>query len=201
MIVEVSIGEAVDKYSILELKIKKIDDLEKKIEIEKELVALNKCKEYISLYPFFYTLLIYVNELIWDKTNIVKQIKYTNSEFAVLTNEIFDLNQKRFRIKNWFNLLTTSNIKEQKSYATTYCEIIIDKENDIYEKNPEINYLLLEYDIVNFRTNVDLNKITHVFKNPNIITDNTINIIHQKNLVSLDNYTIPHEINRTIFTL
>ena len=44
MKVEVSIGEAIDKLSILELKMKKITNEHKKIEIQKEINVLQDCK-------------------------------------------------------------------------------------------------------------------------------------------------------------
>ena len=40
MKIEVSLGEAIDKYSILELKKKKITDVNKLIEIKKEIDVL-----------------------------------------------------------------------------------------------------------------------------------------------------------------
>ena len=72
MNIEVSIGEAVDKYSILEIKLKRILEKEKQIEINKELLALTPCKPYILQHSFYYKLLVYVNEQIWDMTNIIK---------------------------------------------------------------------------------------------------------------------------------
>lgn len=143
MKVEVSIGEAIDKLSILHLKIKKIVDETKKIEIQKEIDCL-ECDTYIKQYDYFYNLLMYVNEKIWDLTDIVK----TNPpNYAEISKDIFDYNQKRFRIKNWFNLLTNSNIKEQKSYAVTNCYIEVD-ETICFSKLSQICYLALEYDTI-----------------------------------------------------
>ena len=45
MKVDVSLGEAIDKYSILEIKLKNITDQSKQLEIQKEIDALNKCKQ------------------------------------------------------------------------------------------------------------------------------------------------------------
>jgi hypothetical protein len=137
---------------------------------------------------------MFVNEQIWDKTNIIKEMNYDNNNFSILSNEIFDLNQKRYRIKSWFNILTNSDIKEQKSYATTYCEIIIDKEEHIYTKIPEINYLLLEYDQVIFNITFELIKITNIFKNPNIINDKeSLNNSFVTKSINLDTFEIPKE--------
>ena len=152
MKVEVSIGEVIDKLSILEIKYQKILDESKRIEIQKEINELQECQLYKNKYTFLYRLLVYVNTKICEITDIVKQIKIYDSEFANLSNSIFEYNQKRFRIKNWFNLLTSSEIKEQKSYGLTKCVIKINNEESIYDKIAEINYLLLEYDIVIFDT-------------------------------------------------
>ena len=53
MNVSVSVGEAVDKLSILELKYKKITDENKRVEIKKEIDYLNQCEKYKNDYPFF----------------------------------------------------------------------------------------------------------------------------------------------------
>ncbi len=147
MKIEVSLGEAIDKYSILELKLQKITDESKLIEIKKELDELyDYCNPYIVSFTFFYKLLKYVNGVIWDLTNVIKRMNVSDPQFAIVSNEIFEMNQKRFRIKNWFNIITDSTLKEQKSYNSTCFKIIIENIDDIYHKIPEINYLSLEFD-------------------------------------------------------
>jgi len=150
MNVFVSVGEAVDKLSILELKYKKIADENKRVEIKKEIDCLNQCEKYKNDYSFFYKLLLYINEKIWVMTDKIKTMvpDVDTLDFAKLSSLIFDYNQKRFRIKNWFNLLVNSELKEQKSYGSTYCNIKFTNEEDVLNKIPEINYLLLEYDII-----------------------------------------------------
>jgi hypothetical protein len=167
MFVEVSIGEALDKLCILELKMKKINDENKKKEIQKEINALSECKKSKKDYVFYYDLLFYVNEIIWDKTEIMKKLTVTDSNFSTISNDIFEFNQKRFRIKNWLNLLSESTIKEQKSYGLSCCQIVIKDEKSIHNKIPEINYLALEYDSVIIVSNCE-NKLKHIFKTPTI---------------------------------
>ena len=53
MKIEVSIGEAIDKLSILELKLKKINNEEKKKEIVKEIKVLDECYTYIKKYCLY----------------------------------------------------------------------------------------------------------------------------------------------------
>lgn len=167
MIVEVSIGEAIDKLSILEIKLKKIADENKQIEIQKEINALQECHQYKS-YDLYYKLLMYVNEKIWDMTDVIKSITIENPNFAYLSNKIFEFNQKRFRVKNWYNLIACSNIKEQKSYSLSQCNIFIKDENTFYNKIPEIIFLALEYDRINIVSNFN-DKISNILKIPTII--------------------------------
>ena len=146
MKVEISIGEAIDKYSILEIKNNKINDESKLNEIKNELSKLDECKSFIEKDFFLYNILIYINTEIWNMTNTIKSMNVTDEKYAIISKNIFDFNQKRFRVKNMFNKIFDSNILEQKSYFNTYCELIIDNEETIYDKITEINYLLFEYD-------------------------------------------------------
>ena len=88
MKIEVSIGEAIDKLSILEIKMKKIEDENKKIEIQKEINVLHDCESYKSKNEFYYNLLVYVNEKIWDMTDIIKSITVDDPQFSLISNQI-----------------------------------------------------------------------------------------------------------------
>ena len=194
MKLEVSIGEAIDKYSILELKYRKISDTNKQYEVQKELSILYECKEYIQKYRFFYQLLNYVNESIWDMTNIIKGKSPEDPEYAMISHQIFEFNQKRFRIKNWFNIVSCSNLKEQKSYSLSHCRIIITNEQTIYDKIPEIHFLSLEYDSISFETPyIDI--IKRLFSIPTIDYNSDID----NNRVLLEDFLISE--NRHIFEL
>ena len=167
--IEASIGEIMDKYSILELKTKYIFDEIKLKEIKKEMDMLYKNID-LSQFSYFYKLLLYINEQIWIDTDIIKSITLNAdnvSLFAETSNNIFINNQKRFRLKTYFNVLHNSNINEQKGYKNNICFIDIDNENDIYNKIPEINYLLISYDIIYFSIKYKT-IINALFINPNI---------------------------------
>jgi hypothetical protein len=191
MKVEVSLGEAIDKLNILELKMKKISNKEKCKEIQKEINELYEFKSYKSKYTFFYNLLTFVNETIWDTTDIIKKMDFNNHLFGKLSNKIFEFNQKRFRIKSWFNTLECSNIKEQKSYDLIKLYITANSINEINEKIAEINYLLLEYDNVFFINNDELliNTMKSIFKQPNLYY---LNNNHETNIniIKLNDYII-----------
>lgn len=152
MKIEVSVGEAIDKLSILHLKQKKIQNQQKLVEIEKEIRELSLCNDLIKKHSDYYRQLMYVNEEIWDMTDIIKSMNVNENPqlFSSISNKIFNFNQKRFRLKNLFNNLVDSSLKEQKSYAATCCKIYIENLNILFDKFTEINYLCIEYDKVCF---------------------------------------------------
>lgn len=153
MLIEVSIGEIIDKLTILELKLEKIKDDHKLIEIKKEIKILSNINNIKDKYIFYYNLLKYINDKIWIMTDLIKLINYDNEEFSYISFQIFEFNQKRFRIKHFFNIINESNIKEQKSYNQKNIILCIEDENLINNKIKEINYLFIEYDniIINIK--------------------------------------------------
>ena len=120
---EISIGELIDKISILKIKETKLtnDDLIKEVKNEKKellstLSALNLDREIID--PILKSL-TEVNSLLWDiednLRNFEKQDKF-DDEFVENARKVYKLNDERFSLKNTLNLEFDSNIKEVKSY-------------------------------------------------------------------------------------
>jgi len=181
MFIEVSIGEVVDKMSILELKLKFIKNEEQLKEIKKEILALSVCNNYICNNKFYYNLLLYVNEQIWNMTDIIKKNNIDIVEFAKISNEIFEFNQKRFRLKNFFNIVNNSNLKEQKSYSKNNCLIKINNNKTFLNKQPEINFLSIEYDTLSFECDF-ISEIQKIITIPNIIYENNAEYIKSINL-------------------
>jgi hypothetical protein len=188
MLIEVSIGEVVDKMSILELKLKFIKNEDQQKEINKEILALSICNNYIDNNKFYYNLLLYVNERIWNMTDIIKKNNIDIVEFAKISNEIFEFNQKRFRLKNFFNIVNNSNLKEQKSYSKNNCLIRINNYDTLLNKQSEINFLSIEYDTLSFKCDIlssecdFISKIQKIITIPNIIYKNNIEYIKYINL-------------------
>lgn len=198
MRLEVSIGEAIDKLSILELKLLKITNESKKEEIQKEINELSECKKYKDHY-LYYNLLMYVNEKIWDMTDTIKNLAVDDSNFAIISNQIFEFNQKRFRIKNWYNLIYNSNIKEQKSYSLSQCKIIINNKNTFYKKISELLFLALEYDCIYISS--DFNDIiTNIVRIPTVnyvdVHDNSVT-----NVIYLENFEVDDKKSLKFFEL
>jgi hypothetical protein len=191
MKVEVSLGEAVDKLSILEIKIEKIKDETKKIEIQKEIDALTECEKYKN--TLFYDLLLYVNEKIWDTTDQIKKITKHDTSFASLADAIFELNQKRFRIKNWYNLSDASSLKEQKSYDRVQCNVLIDDLSTFYDKLPVVYSICLDYDHVTIVSNF-AETIQSVLNIPTVFYSETADVTEHS--IDLKSYEIEKEMLR-----
>lgn len=108
----VSIGEAVDKLTILDIKCKKISDPEKLAHCKTEYNELyGELHHYVSEYPFYYRLLYHINDEIWAIQDAFRQCP--TAEKCVL---ILDKNDMRYRIKALVNNLTNSHLREQKGY-------------------------------------------------------------------------------------
>ncbi len=120
MNLEISYGEAFDRLSILEIKQTQIQDSAKQVHIQRELQAYKPLQDLYQTptYFLFYKLLRFVNQSIWDDTNIVKQLHVQDHNYAIFAARIFDSNQYRFRLKTILNQLHNDTIQEQKSYAT-----------------------------------------------------------------------------------
>lgn len=119
--VDISVGELVDKITILEIKLQRIDNLNKKKFIEKELQVLNEVYTRIADLnsETLKTKLLYINNKLWDiEDNIrVKDSKNEfDDEFIKLAKSVYVTNDERFKLKNEINLLYNSFIQEQKSY-------------------------------------------------------------------------------------
>lgn len=142
MNIVVSVGEVIDKLSILELKHRFITDEEKLREVAREIDEL--CCVFSYKNTVYYECLMSVNESIWKMTDIIKTKTLQSTEYAEVAHRIFEYNQQRFRIKNIFNRALGSVVKEQKSYAAAVATI---SKKDVME-GKNILQLTLEYDII-----------------------------------------------------
>lgn len=148
MLIEISYGEALDRLSILEIKMSEIHDERKRAEIQKEIESLSELGGVKAKLTYYYTLLLEVNRKIWDLTNDIKSMKSTDTSFASIADKIFNLNQSRFRVKCIVNKISESRIQEQKSYGLTHVYIRLGIEH-ITILLKSLSLLSLEYDIVN----------------------------------------------------
>ena len=115
MLVEISKAELIDKITILEIKIEKIKNEEKLVNVRKELDILQKLEFETNLKKD----LKHVNALLWeveDRLRILEKEKNFNYEFITKARMVYMLNDMRADIKKTINLETQSNIIEEKSY-------------------------------------------------------------------------------------
>lgn len=120
--IPVSVGELIDKLSILEVKKNKISNIEKLNFIQKEFDLLyDMSYDYLSNSEInnLYKSLIEVNYKLWDiedELRILESEKDWGSKFVKLARLVYFTNDERFSIKNQINLITESEIREQKEY-------------------------------------------------------------------------------------
>ena len=125
ILVEVSVGELLDKISILEIKKDKIKDPEKLEYIKDELSILreefkNNVKSDSKIDMLYQSLKI-VNLRLWtiedDKRKCEKEKDFSEN-FIKLSRDVHILNDDRAKIKLEINNYTGSKIKEIKEYTS-----------------------------------------------------------------------------------
>ena len=125
IIVEVSVGELLDKISILEIKQEKIKDLEKLKFISDEHAVLkdqlNKNVKSNDEIEKLFQSLKEINAKLWvieDDKRLCEKEKDFTEKFIKLSRDVHFLNDDRAKIKLEINNLTGSKIKEIKEYTS-----------------------------------------------------------------------------------
>ena len=124
MLVEISNGELLDKISILELKLLKIEDEEKLTNIMVEFDALNPLvielfEKHDGQLQNHYLELAKINGQLWDIEDWIRDCereKRFDKEFVELAHSVYITNDKRCEVKKLINILTSSGLVEEKSY-------------------------------------------------------------------------------------
>ena len=123
--VPVSVGEVLDKITILEIKLAHISDSAKRANVQNELDALlplvagdafttNQMQGLVAE-------LKAVNEALWDIEDDIREkeaAKSFDAEFIKLARAVYVTNDKRAEIKKQINLETGSALIEEKSYES-----------------------------------------------------------------------------------
>ena len=124
IIVEVSIGELLDKISILEIKQEKIKDPEKLKFISKEHSILkdqlDKNVKSVDKLDELFQSLKEINAKLWvieDEKRLCEKQKDFTEKFIKLSRDVHFLNDDRAKIKLEINNHTGSTIKEIKEYT------------------------------------------------------------------------------------
>lgn len=121
--IPISLGELLDKISILEIKNKKILDESKILNIKKELNGLKKVLDEsninLSETNSLYNKLYKINLTLWeieDSIRVLEKNENFGEKFIELARAVYKTNDQRFEVKNDINKLFNSEFVEEKSY-------------------------------------------------------------------------------------
>ena len=125
ILAEISVGELFDKITILNIKTKKISDNDKLRNIHTELKTLNDQSKKITVSDAqalndLVLKLQQINEDLWDIENFKRECeakKDFGESFIKLSRDVHFKNDKRAVIKKEINLLSNSQIVEEKEYS------------------------------------------------------------------------------------
>ena len=125
MKIEVSTGELVDKLSILEIKLLNIKDKGKTKNVYKELETLNPYfQDLLDVYGVeiknLYIKISEINKVLWDIEDAIRDKEAAeefDKEFVELARSVYITNDQRAAVKKEINLLTKSELIEEKSYS------------------------------------------------------------------------------------
>lgn len=121
MKIQVSVGEIVDKLSILQIKTSLINDEEKLKNVKNEYdylynIVFNEMK--IEQSDFFD--MVSINQKLWkieDDIRDKERDKNFDSEFVELARSVYVTNDKRAEVKKGINFKYGSEFVEEKSYS------------------------------------------------------------------------------------
>ena len=169
----VSLGEAIDKLTILDIKCDKIKD-NRKLDVQKEYdILYEKLKGFIETYNELYISMKKVNLLIWDQMDILRDGSISDEDYTKLCRECVDSNDVRFRIKNKINLISNSEIKEQKSYKINRIFIKLNCNDDCISLFIKpIKYFSFIYDEIIIESSNNIEEIKKTFYYDNTIKYN-----------------------------
>lgn len=119
----VSVGELIDKLSILHVKQTKITNEEKLEYINKEFELLYNLSSGFLDNPeieSLYHQLVETNSKLWDiedRLRVIETQKRFEGEFVDYARKVYFTNDDRFRLKNEINKISDSEIREVKEYV------------------------------------------------------------------------------------
>lgn len=125
ILVNTSLGELVDKITILEIKQKNIQEKEKLVNVNNELIKLTDILDSLDLdisilMPYKQQLAV-VNQELWDIEDELRDHERTqsfNDKFLELARSVYVTNDKRASLKKDINVEFGSDLVEEKSYQS-----------------------------------------------------------------------------------
>jgi len=122
--VEISPGELIDKITILEIKLDRMVDAEKLVNVKREFEVLAAARDgALKKTPELDRLsadLKKANENLWEVEDDIRDCERANDfgdTFVKLARAVYVNNDKRSQLKREINELLGSNLIEEKSYA------------------------------------------------------------------------------------
>lgn len=121
---EISVGEFLDKITILEIKSERIADADKLENIRKELALLRRTwrespYSQLDLAGDFSDLKL-INEKLWDIEDRIREKEAAGAfddDFIGLARSVYITNDERAGVKRRINLKAGSGLVEEKSYS------------------------------------------------------------------------------------
>lgn len=122
--IPVSIGEVIDKITILEIKIERFSDDAKRANATRELqelvgsfnaLELSDCEELMALRSSLKN----INQSLWDIESAIRSCETMcdfRERFIELARKVYQTNDIRSDIKMKINRLTQSDLVEEKQY-------------------------------------------------------------------------------------
>ncbi len=124
LLVEVSVGEVIDKITILEIKERRISDPGKLANVRAELATLNGTLDgVLRPTPELDRLrreLHDINAALWDIEDEIRECEAAGDfgpRFIELARAVYLTNDRRAAVKKQINLAVGSRLVEEKSYA------------------------------------------------------------------------------------
>ena len=120
MKIEVSNGEIIDKLTIVQIKLERIKDKAKLINLQKEYNELSSpASGIMSTSDELYKSLYAVNNELWDIEDRIREFerkKDFGMDFISTARAVYIKNDKRSELKRKINIKTSSGLMEEKSY-------------------------------------------------------------------------------------
>ena len=126
MKIEVSNGEIIDKYTILEIKLQEIKDPTKLVNVQNEYDSLKPVVDQIyndthaqEVLAELKEDLLNINKTLWNIEDIIRDHEREDrfdSDFIELARSVYFTNDERSEIKKRINVSKGSSLVEEKSY-------------------------------------------------------------------------------------
>ena len=118
--IPVSLGEVIDKITILEIKAEKMSD-EKLKNINKEIYAIKNTISKLDIDQNLVEKVKKINLDLWeieDRIRVKENLKEFDKDFISLARSVYIKNDLRASLKREINIKYNSDIIEEKSYQT-----------------------------------------------------------------------------------